>query len=248
MPGIADLVNVTAVAAQGPAGDSGADWVTIVLVPLLVAGIPATIGVLVSRSDRRDARLAAQQAQRSNEEIEKLRLLERRVSERKAQAYNDYLPAFAKLFEGSKTNKSAAETTKESSALLRASNKFWHESLMYSSDDVQRSFARAIQSAFNDAPPVISMRLYGELVIAMRLDMWADASDLTSMDVWAPKIKDMLKHEYLPGLTMQEASTIAFSDLCERVGWPCPWKGTPLEHRHGEESRLVPPAQTRSPE
>lgn len=235
-----DVAHVVAAAAtQDPSGGSDFNWLTAILVPLIVASIPASIGVVVSSANRRDARQAAKEARESNGEIERLRLLERRVIDRKADAYGNFLPALAKALEPQAAGKTKAQESKQSADLLLVSNKFWHESLVYASDDVQRAFARAIQAGFHKAPAVVVIRLYGELVLAMRMDMWADASSLTSMDVWSPKLTDMFTKQWLPGKTVHEMFTMPFTDLCREAGWICPWAETPLDHHAGEQARLT---------
>lgn len=224
--------------------ENGLPWwivLTSVLVPLLVAGIPAFVGWQASRTNRDAAQLSAEAAEKqaaesrqSTEEIERLRLLERRVSERKTDAYAKFVPAFARLFAPDAKNATAPQKAKTTQALLDASNNFWHESLVYSSDDVQRAFARAMQGAFHDAPPVVTMRLFGELVIAIRLDMWGGSSELTVTDVWAPKIRDLFSYNWSDNVPFHEAATMPFDQLCGIVGWQRPWQNSPLEHRAGE--------------
>jgi hypothetical protein len=209
-------------------------WVGGLLVPLVVATLGVITSWLVARNQRLAAKESAQTAERvaveartSAEEMERLRMLEERLREHKANVYAKFLPDVVAVFTRDGTQKTKAQQAKETTAMLKAANTFWHESLVYSSDEAQRAFARFMQASFHSAPPVISLRLFGEMVIAVRREFWGEASELTTTDVWAPKINDLYSEEWLDGMTFAQADALPFDELCRLAQWTPPWAPGP---------------------
>lgn len=205
-------------------------WVGGLLVPFVVAVLGVVTSWLVARNQRLAAKESAGTAERvaaeartSAEEMERLRILEERLREHKANVYAKFLPDVVAVFNRDGTQKTPTQQAKETTAMLKAANTFWHESLVYSSDEAQRAFARFMQASFHSAPSVISLRLFGEMVIAIRREFWGEASELKSTDVWAPKINDLYSKKWIDDMTFAQADALPFDELCKRAGWTPPW-------------------------
>jgi hypothetical protein len=67
------------------------------------------------------------------------------------------------------------------------------------------------------------MRLYAEFLLAARRDLGDPNTQLTPLDVWAPKINDLYA---LEGLELRRALTLPLEDAISEQAWDCPWLRT----------------------
>lgn len=212
-------------------------WWGTALIALVSASIPALISYLASRENRQQAKNSAQaalkqadDARASAEEIERLRRLEDRVRDAKVKAYMPLIKVIGQLMQGG-PSRNASEQARLDQNLRDAINNFWMEGIVYSSDRMQRAMGRLMQGTFTDAPPAVVLRLASELLLAARLDLGDDRSEISLTEIWAPKIKDLFSGEH----SMTGFDQVPFSELARREGWQAPWRGSVLDHRDEED-------------
>jgi hypothetical protein len=190
-------------AADAPPGPPW--WLTLILVVLPAAASIA--GAVVA------GRYAA--ASRANEqEAQRLRDLEQRISERK---YDIYKPMIALL--GDMLNKEKA--AKAAQAIPARLHEFATWISIYGSDDSVRAYRNFMQASFAGAPVEIFMRLYCELVLAARRDIGHPDTRTSPEEILALRVNDL----YQKG-EFRSAVTEPFDQLCRRVGWSPPWLAT----------------------
>lgn len=209
-----------------------------ILVALIAATIPAALGYLASRSNLRQSREAAQRASKdaesaraSVEEQERLRRLEERVRDSKSKVYAPMLDAIGSLLlAGTDETKGPGQAAKDHRRLQDATNNFWRDSLIYSSDRSQRAFARFMQGTYHDAPPPLLLRLYAEWIIGARTDLADERTSLSPAEVWAPKLTDVFSNDQHHALR-----NAPFTEVTKEFDWQPSWAGTVLAHRPEEE-------------
>lgn len=177
-------------------------------IQLLAIGIPAiaSIGaaVLAGRSARR-ARLAESQASR-------LLALEERTSQRRTEVYLPLIESLGDMMVPARQVQALAkaETTMSD---------FQNLVIVWGSDEVVQAFYRFRRAVVTSPPPMITMRLTGELLIAMRRDIaWPD-TEVGPLEILGSRITDLR-----PGGELEDAFTLHFPDLARREGWTIPWQ------------------------
>ncbi|HEY5014199.1 MAG TPA: hypothetical protein VIK61_16060 [Acidimicrobiia bacterium] len=91
---------------------------------------------------------------------------------------------------------------------------------IYASDEVLFALRTWMQAAFGDAPPGVSMRFLGELLLAIRRDVGDPTTSATVVDLLALKINDIYSVGLAATLALPEDQFLASHD------WVPPWAGS----------------------
>jgi len=176
-------------------------------IPLTVAIVSAVLSGLFAIS-----------ARRSDQEAEKLRDLEQRNAERKYSTYEPMLELLREVLgPGAKPGGAKADAK-----FVERVSKFSQWILVWGSDDAVRTFHRFMQAAYGDAPPPVSFRMYGELVLAARRDMGYSKTDITLEHVIGQRITDAYTDQ-----RTWDAMFLPEGDLFRKYDFDPPWTRTP---------------------
>lgn len=177
-------------------------WVAVVGI-LVPAAVSIVAAVLSSRSARK--------AQVAENEAARLRQLEERTAQEK---YKVYRPILQLLGDMLTPGRSQGALAKFESVVPD----FINYISIWGSDDAVRAFARYRSAANYDVPPLITMRLVSDFLLAAREDL-AGSTLLTGADVFGMRINDM----YSSADTV-DAFELPFSDLAAKYNWEIPWE------------------------
>jgi hypothetical protein len=74
---------------------------------------------------------------------------------------------------------------------------------VYGSDNAVRSFHKFMQASYHNAPPAVLLRLYSEVVMAIRRDLGEPNTEVTLVDLLGMRITDIYE-TFAPGLQLDE--------------------------------------------
>jgi hypothetical protein len=186
------------------------DWVT----PALAAGIPAA-GAVVA------AVVAARSAARTKAaELRATRTLA--PEHRRAEVFEGLAEAIEEVWEIVRSGKADPKTFEKGP--LVAIRRFMHWVQIYGSDEAVRASNRYMQALYHDVPPVISLRLMGNLIIVARRELGMPDTEIGSVDVLGFWVTDIYDDPQV------------YADLTEpiegvyaRHGWTPPWASASSE-------------------
>lgn len=179
---------------------------------LLVAAIPAVAAIVAAILAARSAR----QAQAREAEVERLRLLEARVAQRKYEVYEPIIELLRNMMDSQRTVGPAQQVSE--AKMVESLSRFGSWVSVLGSDDAVRSFGHFMQGSYNDAPPAVLMRLYGDFMLAARRDMGDPSTTIKSHELFAIKIKNLYGSD-----EMLSAMTRPFEEVTSAAGWSIPW-------------------------
>ena len=171
---------------------------------IAVAGVPAFVslaGAAVASFEARRARLAEQ-------ELERLRQLEERVSAHKYEVYEPMIEMLDQL---------TSDVSVDDSEIRFTEFRRWI--MIFGSDETVVADGRLMQCLFEHAPAGILLRMYAEFVLAARRDMGDSNSDITALDFYAAKVNDLYA-----GRVNYEVQADPLDRVFDRLGWVAPWK------------------------
>ncbi|MEV7609865.1 hypothetical protein AB0N61_10305 [Microbacterium sp. NPDC089320] len=176
-------------------------------VQILIAAVPASAAVIAAVIAGRyagKARLAEQKAAR-------LLALEERTAERKWEVYQPFIQALGDMLTPSR--KDAALAAAEDTM-----GDFQNFVGVWGSDEVVQAFYRFRRAAVTNPPALITMRLVGDLFVAMRKDLAWPESEITALHTIGPRINDLTV-----GSPLETSLRIPFDELAARENWTPPW-------------------------
>jgi hypothetical protein len=177
----------------------------------LVASLLAALGsigaaVMAGRSASR-TRTAQSQAERTFE-------LEKRLAASKAEVYEPMVELLRSMFDSFRSNSPVDQQT-----MTETLSKFVAWLQIYGSDSAVRSFHKFMQASFHQAPTIVHLRLYAELVLAIRQDLGDPNTNVNTVELLGMRISDI--HEtFAPTLALDQAAFFA------EEGWRPPWGET----------------------
>lgn len=204
-----------------------------VWIPLVVAVLAASASIVAALLARR----SAVETRHSQLELERLKLVEARVSAVKTEIYRPMVEALNDLFSGDEET-TTAEPKKQSSAQRRPTRKptiteitrqFAGWLTIIGSDDSVRAFHNLMQAAFHDAPGEIYLRLYADFLLAARRDMGDPATTIEPIDVLGVRITDIYDD---PELRVVGTGTL--QEVADRNDWRIPWVSSPSNRKAHE--------------
>lgn len=177
----------------------------------------ALIGAGASLMAALVAALSARSARRSDAEAQRARELEGRISERKFEVYKPMIDLFGDMLDSNK----AAEIQSRSDEIQTRLADFSTWINIYGSDEAVKAFHDFKQVAFQSAPPLIAIRVYVDFILAARRDMGYPDTRATRAHILGARINDLYD--------VKDFSLVlegGFDELCRKVGWIPPWKGS----------------------
>lgn len=191
-----------AVAASGSGGPAA--WITI-----LVAGIAAVAAItaaIVAALSARSTKHLELRAQRTRE-------LESRISERKIDIYKPMIEMLGSVIGNAAQG---VQATSEDNTAKIAEFTTWIT--IYGSDNTIKIYHNFMQAAFNQAPPLVTSRLYADFILAARRDIGYPDTSVTAMQIMGMRINDLYSEE-----EYSLAMSLPFEELCRRENWTPPW-------------------------
>lgn len=179
-------------------------WVTLVVAGIAAAGAVAAAivaGVFARRTNRADVT------------AQRIRELESRNSERKFATYEPMIEYLGEIFSKQETPEERAKIIAQGGEKFK---KFSTWITIYGSDGAVRAFHNFMQAAYQgDAPPAISLRLYGEFLVEARKDMGHPESTLQLEHLIGIRVNDIYK--------TPDVIDPSFAEICDRLNWKPPW-------------------------
>jgi hypothetical protein len=191
-------------AAASSGGGGPAAWITILVTGIAAAA--AIIAAIVAAASARSTKQLELQAQRTRE-------LESRISERKAEVYEPMIVLLGNVIGGEARG---VQPTSEQVVEKVAEFTTWIS--IYGSDDAIKAFHNFTQAAFNQAPGLISSRLYAEFIIAARRDLGYPDTSVTAAQIMGMRITDLYSES-----DYRLAMSQSFDELYRHEGWVPPW-------------------------
>jgi hypothetical protein len=200
------------------------DWVPVIVAGVSAAGaLGAAVVAGVAASRTKAAELGATKA------VE----LEKRLSSSRTEVFEPLVEAVGRLWDHIATGKPMDPPTFEqiAGAPIR---RFTHWVQIYGSDDAVRASLRFMQGTYGGAPPLVLVRLLGDLIVAARRELGYADTEIRAVEVLAMRITDAYTSpEYYADLTDP------LETVCARHGWRPPWSQPvdAAERRAGNTSR-----------
>lgn len=146
---------------------------------------------------------------RSDQEAQRTRDLESRISERKFETYKPMIDRLQKMLDGGLQNDSDVAEMKEEMTQFATWIGVW------GSDEAIRAYHNFTQAAFHDAPPAIMMRFYGDFLLEARRDLGNPDSQVQRQHLLGMRITDIYD--------MSDTIDPCLQEVCNRAGWEPPW-------------------------
>jgi hypothetical protein len=184
--------------------------------PLLSAGIPAAFSLAAAFY----AGSRASKVQKAGVEADRLRDLEQRLSEKKAEMYAPMIRALSLMLMSDEFRATLPDDERADKQLDSITSKFMAEAITYASDDALRAFSR-FRLAGTASPPVpIIMRLVADFLIEVRKDVAGEATTAGALELLGARINDLFTEPELLAAVSEDLPTLAV-----RFGWTPPWEG-----------------------
>lgn len=183
------------------AQEAGPNW----KITLTVAAIPAIAAIVAAIIAARSARVA----KKSENEAQRLRELESRISEKKYDTYKPMINTLKDMLD---------RRTVDEEAFRSHISEFATWVAIFGSDEAVESFHNFMQASFNPpTPPIIFMRLYADFVLAARRDMGYPDTRNTRKQILGSRITDVHTHPLFAHIDKP------LPDLCRDTEWAPPW-------------------------
>jgi hypothetical protein len=179
-------------------------WVTT-----LVSGLPAVAAIASAFLAGRFAK----RARGAEIEAQRLRDLEARLAEKKYETYKPMIAMLGSAFLAANAKKNPADVVSAEKV-----SEFAQWISIFGSDDAVRAYRNFMQSAYNDPPAEISMRVYADFVLAARRDMGSPSSELTALEILGMRLTDLHSNP-----KFYDIASMPFEELCSRYHWQPPW-------------------------
>ncbi|MBU2665370.1 hypothetical protein KOI35_17835 [Actinoplanes bogorensis] len=158
-----------------------------------------------------------------------IRDLESRLSEKKVEMYKPAVELFAKMMDADWAQELIDDKTKQREA-QRIRRDFATWLTMYGSADALIAYRNFHQAGANNVPPFIRLRLYAELLLAIRQDIGGRDDNATAIDILALTLDDIFSDR-----DVLSTVTDDFQVVCQREDWNPPWLHT--SHSIEKQSR-----------
>jgi hypothetical protein len=192
-------------AAQTPTSGGTPWWITLV-----VTAVPACASIAAAVIAARSAR----KAKLREAETERIRELENRISERKYETYRPMLQLVGDAFNVAK----ASQMTANPQMNVDKFSDFTTWITVYGSDEALQAFHNFTLAAGYNPPPIVTLRLVADFILAARRDIGYPDTSVTAMQLVAMKMKDLYDED-----ESRLAMTLPFDEVCRRAGWIPPW-------------------------
>lgn len=166
-------------------------------------------GIAVSVGSAGLAGWQARKARLSEQEAERLRFAEQRVSEHKYKVYEPMITMFGRMLRGIPLPEGYEQELDDFNTWL----------LVFGSDDAIRSWGRLMQTTYAAAPAEIIVRMYVQFMLAARRDMGDPDTQLDNLDALAPRINDLYENR-----GYYAAVALPIERLYSKHDWQPPWE------------------------
>lgn len=183
-------------------------------------------GIAVSIASAGLAGWQARKARLSEQEAERLRFAEERVSEHKYEIYKPMLTMFGRMLRGVPFPDGWEQDLDDFNTWL----------LMFGSDDAISSWGQLMQATYAHAPAEIIVRMYVQFMLAARRDMGDPGTRLGNLDALAPRISDLYENR-----GYYAAVALPLERLYNKHNWMPPWERR-FEDMVDDESAAIEPA------
>lgn len=148
-------------------------------------------------------------AKRSDQEAQRARDLESRISERKFDTYKPMIERLQTMIGGD------LQTDGDWAAMKKDMTQFATWIGVWGSDGAVRAYHDFMQAAFHQAPPAVLMRFYGDFLLEARKDLGHPESEVRRQHLLGMRITDIYD--------MSDTIDPSLQEVTERVGWKPPW-------------------------
>lgn len=160
-------------------------------------------------------------------EIERLKILEARVSAVKTDVYRPMIDALNEVLGGQKVHLEQSSSKGQRRAAPRAdlaetTRVFAGWLSIIGSDEAVRAFRNLMQAAYSGAPGQIFLRLYAEFVVAARRDMGDPDTRIGIEEVLGIRITDLYSDA-----DMRKILQGSIADVASAFAWTVPWNTAP---------------------
>lgn len=149
-------------------------------VQILIAGLPAVLSFIAASISIQ----SANKARTAEQEATRMRALEERSAEKKYEMYKPFLQNFGDALTPGKTEK-ALEEMEETIANFQSFVTVW------GSDEVVKAYFRFRTASPLDPPPLVTMRLMSDLMVAIRRDIAWPETGLSGVHIIGMRINDL---------------------------------------------------------
>lgn len=191
------------------------DWSAVA--PLVASIVTAAI----SAGAALYAAASAARARASEAEAGRLRELEQRLSAKKVEIYEQILKTLGDMLVPEEMRNSQAVRGKsptKADPLAASLFEFMNRVIIYGSDEVLQAFSRFRLASGSNPPPLVTMRLVSDFMLAIRRDLDGGRTKVTGVELIGMRINDFYSET---GLV--EALTEPFEAVCRSHSWSPPW-------------------------
>jgi hypothetical protein len=181
-----------------------------------VALLVAFLAALASVSAAIISGAFARRTTRANIEAERTRDLESRNSERKYAIYEPMINDLTEMMRGRGDPDERRAKFDQFSTWIG----------IYGSDEAVTAFSRFMQTIYNDPPPSVMLRLFGDFMLAARADMGHPGTQLSRVKLLAMKVNNIYQY---PDVTDR-----SLAEVCKRHNWDPPWLAAEPANRQPE--------------
>lgn len=183
--------------------------------PIVIAAVPATIALI-------SAGLAARSAKKTKRfevQAQYVRDLENRIAEKKFETYQPMIDTLYDMLDPEKVKGA------NMSNVLETFNRFDAWIAIYGSDEVVAAWHRFRQAAFHDAPALVFVRLYADVIMAARRDLGAPNTRVARMEIVGNRLNDL--YVDTGDLDIKTILSLDWPEISNRTGWAVPWDESP---------------------
>lgn len=184
-----------------------------------VASLPALVAVVAAVVASRSAK----HARVAEGEAERVRLLEKRVADRKYEVYKPIVTLLGDMLDPQKSGKMDQAKT------LAALRDFTRWVGVFGSDEAARAFRNFMQGTYNAAPAPILMRLYADFQLAARRDMGDASTTIQGHELLAIRVNDLYADN---DSALLDAVTQPFTEAAPRPTGASPGRRRATPDRH----------------
>ena len=195
--------------------DGPVDWT--IVAPLIASMVTAAI----SAGAALYAAASAARARASEAEASRLRELEQRLSAKKIEIYERILKTLGDMLVPEEMRNSQAgrgRSPSKTDPLTTSLFEFMNRVIVYGSDEVLQAFSRFRLASGSNPPPLVTMRLVTDFMLAIRRDLDGGQTKVTGVELIGMRINDFYSE-----VGLVEALTEPFEAVCRRHSWSPPW-------------------------
>jgi len=185
-----------------------------------VSWIPLAVAVVAALAALAGAAMSVRSAKAlkvAELEVQRVRDLENRISQRKYETYQPMIELLRDLLDPARSQ--ALIGSRENFLDKIADFSAWIG--VYGSDGAVRAFHNFMQAVYHNPPVPVLMRLYADFLVAIRRDIGNPDTEIGRTDLLGLRINDLYD---LGGGEIYVSLTSSFDEVCRTADWPVPWE------------------------